>query len=330
MDYQGGGGGGGGFGGGGFGGGGGGGFSQNQPYRPQNQGYQGTPGGGGGGGRGGGVQNSSGGRARRSYDEDSLIPVTIRMLLDSRPEKGDGGTGRMELPDGRVLSNVRMVVAVRNIEEASTNVMYEVEDGTGSFEVKQWMDESECTALTEIRKQTLRENAYIKIVGHVKMYDSKPVVVANSIKPLASSNELAHHFLETVYSAERHKRKSVYGASSSSSGPIGVGSGVGFGAGMAFGGGSAGVPLNAAGGAAAGAGGNNNDQRSLNEVVLNYFRDHFRQDNDQGLHVNQCIQEVVNGGRHTEAQVRRAINDLEAEGHIYSTTDENHYQFANC
>jgi hypothetical protein len=37
---------------------------------------------------------------------------------------------------------------------------------------------------------------------------------------------------------------------------------------------------------------------------------------------------LTSSGRYTEAQVRQAIDSLASEGHIYSTVDENHYQFA--
>jgi hypothetical protein len=52
------------------------------------------------------------------------------------------------------------------------------------------------------------------------------------------------------------------------------------------------------------------------------------ENNDYGAEVTRCAQMLTSGGKYTEAQVRQAIDSLAAEGHIYSTMDENHYQFA--
>jgi hypothetical protein len=43
-------------------------------------------------------------------------------------------SGSMQLADGRKLYHVKLVGAVRSVEDFSTNVVYEVEDGTGLME----------------------------------------------------------------------------------------------------------------------------------------------------------------------------------------------------
>jgi hypothetical protein len=47
-----------------------------------------------------------------------------------------------------------------------------------------------------------------------------------------------------------------------------------------------------------------------------------------GADVKRCAQLLTSGGKYTEAQVRQAVDSLATEGHIYSTVDEDHYQFA--
>ena len=49
--------------------------------------------------------------------------------------------------------------------------------------------------------------------------------------------------------------------------------------------------------------------------------------NDAGVHVNQ-ITEVVTPQGYSAGDIKMAINDLSNEGHIYSTVDENNYQYA--
>jgi replication factor A2 len=178
------------------------------------------------GGGGSQPEASQGGqKARRSYDEQTLIPVTIQMAMKSRPDPS-GGDGSLLLEDGRKVASVKLVGAVRSVQDFSTNVVYELEDGTGLIEVKQWLDDNDCTALAELRKQTLQEHIYLKVVGQIKDYEGKKLLVAQSVRPLTTGNELTHHMLQAVYSAEKSKR-----ADSIVSTPVPMmKSGVGFGA----------------------------------------------------------------------------------------------------
>jgi replication factor A2 len=179
--------------------------------------YQGDMGGGGGGFGGGGGSfggksfggggNSQGQqhqpRARKSYDDQTLIPVTARMVLAAHSNSNTEGS--LQLQDGRDLHMVKLVGAIRAYEDFSTNVLYQVEDGTGLVDVKQWLDENECSVATEIRQATLKDHIYVKVIGQVKEYDGNKQIIASSVRALTTSNELTHHMLEVVYSGEKAK-----------------------------------------------------------------------------------------------------------------------------
>lgn len=200
--------------------------------------YQGDMGGGGGnyGGGGGGGYDNGGGfgggggtpRARKNYDEQTLIPVTARMILQAQPN----GEGNLALPDGRELHHVKFIGAVRNCEEASTNATYSIEDGTGLVDVKQWSDDNDCTAVTEMRRACMQDNVYVKVIGQVKDYDGKKTLVAHTVRRLGTQNEFTYHMLEVVYTAEQYHRKEsiVGGAIPMATGGVGFGGGVGGGA----------------------------------------------------------------------------------------------------
>ena len=47
-----------------------------------------------------------------------------------------------------------------------------------------------------------------------------------------------------------------------------------------------------------------------------------------GAQVSRLIELLTTNGKYTEAQIRQAIDGLATEGHIYSTVDEDHYNFA--
>jgi replication factor A2 len=196
--------------------------------------YHGDGGGGGGfqgyGGGGGSSQSpQQQQRTRRQYDEQTLIPVTIRMALAAKPDTS-GGEGSLQLEDGRKLASVKIVAAVRSCNDYSTNILLEIEDGTGLLDVKQWFDDSDCSYLQELKTQVLKDNIYVKIVGQLKVYDNKMQLVANSIHPITSGNEITHHMISVVHSAEKFKRGSEIVPSSVASSMMQspMGGGVGF------------------------------------------------------------------------------------------------------
>ena len=268
--------------------------------------------GGGGGGFGEGGPSPSQGRAnaggggggRKSYDEQTIQPVTVQMCLTSHPDDESGGGE--QLSDGRKLYHVKIVGAVRTFEDFSTNCLYGIEDGTGLIDVKQWIDSNDCTAMAELRQSCAKEGIYLTIVGQIKDYDGKKTIVADSVRPILTGNEITHHMLEVVYAGEMVKRMT--------SPMYGVPQGLGFGATAAM----KGVPLQPQQ-----FGNNAND--SLREIVLTFIRTEGMY-SEAGANVPLCVQQL--DGKYNERDIRNVIEDLAAEGHIYSTIDENNYKFA--
>ena len=161
-------------------------------------------GGDSGGGFGSGSQPSPAGgtQKRRDYGEQTLIPVTIRMISNTQKN----GEGNLTLTDGRELHQVKIVGAVRSFEETSTKVIYLVEDGTGLVEINKWIDENDSAGAAEMRQQACQEHIYVRVIGQVKEYDNKKSIVAYSICKLSTCNEMTYHMLETVHSAEKYKK----------------------------------------------------------------------------------------------------------------------------
>jgi replication factor A2 len=247
---------------------------------------------------GGGSAGNSGGKARRSYDEQTMVPVTIRMCLGAMPDEISEGVGGLQLEDGRRLYHVRFVAAVRSFEDFSTNVVYTLEDGTGLMEVKQWLDDNHCTAIAEMRQHTLKENIYLKVVGQIKEYDGKKMVVAESIRVLSTGNELAHHMLEVVYAGETFKRKDSIVAPQSS---------------MMF-------NTNTVKGSALHA---NSSDGGWKDELLRFIRMEGDK-SDMGVSIDACIKYI---GR-PSSEVHQAVADFSSNGNLYSTIDENYYKFA--
>jgi replication factor A2 len=244
-------------------------------------------------------QSSQGNKPRRSYDEQTLIPVTIHMLNQAKPD--ESGDQSVVLEDGRKLAQVKLLGSVRGVEDASTNVLYTLEDGTGMMDVKQWLDDNDGSAIQEMRQQTLKENIYVKVIGQVKDYDGKKMVVANSVRLLTTGNELTHHFLQVVHSAEKYKRADSIVA------PLGS-TGVGFGATI---GGN--VVTQTTGGG-----------DSLRDKVLKFIQT-ADDGGETGVNVISCVKAMT---EFSEADIRKAIAECAEEGMIYSTVSEDDYKYA--
>lgn len=250
---------------------------------------------------------------RKSYDEQTLIPVTIRMLLSSLPSISSDGA--LALTDGRDIQQIKFIGAVRAVEEQSTNVSFQIEDGTGLIDVKQWLNNEDCAAVAQMRMDASRENGYVRIIGQVKDYDGKKSVVAHSVRALSTSNELTHHMLEVVYSFEKFRR-----------------------------GGAAKPPQSSTPGATPYGGNVMGQQQQFNasnnvgqsvvappgatgafEPVRQYIKREGA-NSDMGADITVLKQYFRN--QFSDHDITVAIDALSSEGHIYSTIDDTKYKSA--
>lgn len=220
--------------------------------------------------------------------------MTISMCLKAVSE----GDSDLRLKDGRSLHHVKIVGAIREKMDNSTNVLYTIEDGTGLLDVKQWADVNDCSFLLEQREK-LTETKYVSVIGSVKDFDGKKTVVADSIREV-EPNELTHHMLEVVYIAETYKRGQTAGPS-----------GIGFGTNVP----SFGVPLQQQT--------SNTNGGGLKDDVIAYMKDH-PDDNNGGNGANYHLM-CQSLNKYDASDIRRMLDELSAEGLIYSTIDENNF-----
>jgi replication factor A2 len=141
---------------------------------------------------------------RRNIDEQTLIPVTCKMIVEST----DSINGGCVLPDGREPYLIKIIGAVKEVVKSSTNCMYVVEDGTGSVQIKEFIDDSSYNEeVQQQRELASQDGTYIRVVGKLSSYEGNKQVVANSLRKVSGGgNEFTHHLLEVVYSSEKHKK----------------------------------------------------------------------------------------------------------------------------
>jgi len=210
------------------------------------------------------------------------------------------------------------VGAIRSFENNSTAANYQLEDGTGLVDVKQWLGEEDSTAQQELRAAVQKDHLYVKVVGTIKEYNGARSILAASIRPLSTGNELAHHFLEVVFSGEKYKQKGTIVQPAS---PM-----------MGITSSSGGVGFSGSGGSGSGSkrpmmvqGGRESSGDGLRDTVMKFIQEHG-ESMDVGVSIQSCMSYLP---QHSEAEMRSAIDHLAAEGMIYSTVNDDTFKSAN-
>lgn len=185
---------------------------------------------------------------------------------------------------------------IRNISTQTTNTTYRLDDGTGSIEVKQWVDSDTVDQNNPI-KAKLVEGAYCRAWGKLKSFNDRRSVGAQIIRPVEDMNEVSYHLLEAT-SVHLFFTRGPPGAANAGAGATNTNG--------------------AAGQQAAGAYGAY-DLAGYNPVAKKVFA-YLREtpQGNEGLHQHEI---AANLGLES-ADVLRAGDDLLAGGLIYTTVDD--------
>ncbi|KAI0171822.1 replication protein A, subunit RPA32 [Hypoxylon sp. FL1284] len=154
----------------------------------------GATGGDDGGGFFGGSQGGS--QSARPVNDESLRPVTVKQIIDAEQAFGSDGPFRI---DGVDVTQVTFVGMVRQIHQQTTNVTYRLDDGTGTMEVKLWLDADAAGSRKTEAQAQITEEQYVRVWGRLKSFGNKRHVGAHVIKPVADFNEVNYHLLEAAY-----------------------------------------------------------------------------------------------------------------------------------
>ena len=89
---------------------------------------------------------------------------------------------------------------IRSISTTVTNHTYKLEDGTGSIDVKRWIDPETSEREEESLKSKFIETAYVRVFGQIKDLASKRYVQAKpgSVRLITDFNEIQYHLLDAA------------------------------------------------------------------------------------------------------------------------------------
>lgn len=187
---------------------------------------------------------------------------------------------------------------IRNISAQTTNTTYRLDDGTGSIEVKQWVD-SEAVEPANSTKAKLTEGTYCRAWGKLKSFGDRRSMGAQIIRPIEDLNEISYHLLEATAVHLYFTRGPPGGANAGAgAAPVNSGSGQQQEGGGGYGG---------------------YDLASYNQVAKRVFQ-YLQQAEQSNEGLNQ--HEIAAKLGIDSADVSRAGDDLLAGGLIYTTVDD--------
>ena len=148
----------------------------------------------------------------------TLRPITIKQLSEAtqpHPEADfqlhgqDVHQVRWCLLSALALNvhlKVTFVGRVFNVAEQSTNVVYTVEDGTGSIDCRLWLEAKDSDHQTQKRSTVryghripCREGTYVRVVGSLRSFNNKRNLQAFCVRPITDHNEITYHGLDAIY-----------------------------------------------------------------------------------------------------------------------------------
>lgn len=132
--------------------------------------------------------------SQRQQTRSSLSPVTIKQINDAT----------QPVPDGEfVINNVSLnmvsfIGVIRKVENSTSALTITVEDGTGSIDVRRWIDEKLATAAEEAENFMALENKYVYVTGALKEFNLKKSIQHATIREITDHNEVIYHMMYSI------------------------------------------------------------------------------------------------------------------------------------
>jgi len=236
---------------------------------------------------GGASQSGSQGQ-KKSYVDEFLRPVTVRQLLDCKPGYNDSD---LHL-DGQPITQVTFVGQVRSLNPQTTNITYKVDDGTGTIDVKKWIDPEKAGD----SESKFGLDTYVRVFGRIQSFNGKLHIGAHHMRAIDDFNEVNYHLLEATY---------VHLCFTKGAG----------------GGGNAAAGHDAGGDSMFVDSGNHNSNKTANcSRAAQRLYDFLSGSEDGTTGVN--LNEIVSGTGMAASDVSRAADELLGQGLVYTTVDD--------
>jgi len=271
-------------------------------------------------GGGGFLDGGAGGKTdsgKKQYKDKLLLPTTIKQLITS-PFENDALS-----IDGVAPDIVKFMGMIESIEEHSTVIAFRVNDGTGTIEIKAYI-EKESSGTPKYRD--CREGAYVRVAGTMKLYNEERHVLLFDMQVVKDFNEMTHHMLEVVMSHCQNTKGPIPGSDADKSAGRGAGTPSHYNMGM----GAAGRGFSQGGGGGGGGGGGKIYKGGRGGVWLRAQVPEAIRGAGQGeeAHPGTEVQQYLqhSGVQIGMDQVRKFVHEFQNDGILYGTIDEEHFK----
>ncbi|THU87265.1 replication protein A subunit RPA32, partial [Dendrothele bispora CBS 962.96] len=246
-----------------------------------------------------------GGSIERTELSHSIRPLTAAQFWKATQSHTDAEWQ----VDGIEIGQVTIVGQVVTINRQATNCQYSIEDGTASIEARHWM---ETNSDDNAKWGHIEENTYVRVTGNLKAFSNRRYINAISIRPIDDPHELYFHLLECIYVTMMLKHGS----------PTGLGD-------NAQAGQNANMNSSVSAYTAQPSGRSDANpeyarlpplQRQIIEIILQRPERH-----DEGVHITTIVK-ALDGPKAEANNISDAIDHLMDAGHIFTTSDDQHYQ----
>ncbi|KAK3241431.1 hypothetical protein CYMTET_48805 [Cymbomonas tetramitiformis] len=232
---------------------------------------------------------------------ESLTPLTVRQLHEGLNGVGLDDTIRV---DGEDINNLTLVGKIVGEQESSTSINYKIDDGTGQVDVRYWLEDSDADAPKEFSM-----GDYVRVFGHLRSFQNQRNIVAFSMRPVKDYNEVTFHFVEVVY-VHLHNTKGQGATPGSVKHETPKAPPANY--------------MNSSATADTDMGNTSGLANDCQEAVSKIFNSPQAQQNDQGIPIDQVVQEL--GRKYSAEQIKNAVEFMVNEGHLYSTIDDQHFK----
>lgn len=198
--------------------------------------------------------------------------LTIKQLVSSQP------TDSSPIVDNSDVSNVLLCGHIVSVRSTSAGRVFELDDTTARIDCAFWASSS----YDDLVSERIIENNLIRVLGSIKIFNSKMTVNVNSIQ-LIATNQLLYHLSAALYQSLHHQHRLADGASSRPAGTAAIGG----------------------------------DMPAIQKDILHVYR--TNQD-ENGLELNTVI--AMLRARYSEPEIRDAVDTLMNNCYIYYVDGE--------
>ncbi|KAM1618167.1 hypothetical protein ACFX1R_018357 [Malus domestica] len=238
-----------------------------------------------------------------------LVPVTVKQVSEAY-QSGDEKSNFVI--SGADVANVSVVGMVFDKAERNTDVDFTVDDGTGRIKCRRWVNEN----FDSREMQEIEDGMYVRVNGHLKVFQGVRQIVAFSVRPVTNFDEVAFHFIECIHTHLLTSKLQLQGNAATQAQPMDSSLNTPVRSGST---GYQTAPSNQFSGQVSVDG-----LKSCDQLVLDYLQQPSSIGKEKGIHRDELSQHL----KVPVGKILEAIRSLEEEGLIYSTIDEFHYKSA--